>query len=317
MKQYLDLLDKILKTGRHRNDRTGTGTIGVFGHEMKFDMREGFPLITTKKTHLKSIIYELLWFLKGGTNIKYLNDNGVKIWNEWADENGELGPIYGHQWRNWGATSDIVRKFDKLLPESILQANDDSFDQIGNLINILKINPDSRRMIVSAWNVADLPKMALVPCHFGFEVSTSEMTYAEKFEYAKTLHGNEPWFDMNDPRVLAITETPKRYISLIWDQRSVDTFLGLPFNIASYALLLMMIAQIVGMVPYELIGHLGDTHLYVNHIDQAKLQLSREPRPLPQMVLNPLVTEIDDFKFEDFTLLNYNPHPHIKGEISI
>jgi thymidylate synthase len=274
MRQYLDLLQHILDKGIEKEDRTGTGTISVFGYQMRFDLAEGFPVVTTKKLHLRSIIYELLWFLKGDTNIKYLKENKVSIWNEWADENGDLGPVYGAQWRNW---------------------NNDGIDQISEVINQIKNNPDSRRMIVTAWNPSVLPesgvsfsenvasgKAALPPCHAWFQ------------------------FYVADGK-----------LSCQMYQRSCDTFLGVPFNIASYALLTMMMAQVTGLLPGEFIHTLGDAHLYLNHIEQAKLQLTRKPYPLPVMKLNPEVKSIFDFNFEDFTLEGYMSHPHIKGEISV
>ncbi|HRN16209.1 MAG TPA: thymidylate synthase [Xylanibacter oryzae] len=264
MKQYLDLLNRILTEGEKKEDRTGTGTISIFGNQMRFNLDEGFPLLTTKKLHLKSIIYELLWFLKGDTNVKYLQDNGVRIWNEWADEDGELGPIYGHQWRSW--------------PDY----KGGSIDQIQNVINQIKNNPDSRRMIVSAWNVADIDEMKLPPCHCLFQ------------------------FYVADGR-----------LSLQLYQRSADTFLGVPFNIASYSLLLMMMAQVTGLKVGDFIHTTGDTHIYLNHIEQVKLQLSREPRKLPTMKINPDVKNIFDFKYEDFELEDYNPWPHISGAVAI
>lgn len=309
MKQYLDLLDRIIKEGNPRKDRTGTGTIGVFGHQMRFDMKEGFPLLTTKKLHLKSIIHELLWFLQGGTNIKYLNDNGVTIWDEWADKDGNLGPIYGAQWRNWNRYEFEDAPYGEVYTKRI--------DQISNLINTLKTNPDNRRMLVSAWNVGEMQDMLFPPCHYGFQVYTIEMSFDDKMAYARSLYGKDKWWNVNDERVVKILTTPKRYISLMWNQRSVDTFLGLPFNIASYAMLLQMIAQVVDMVPDELICSLGDTHLYLNHIEQAKLQLTREPRPLPKMILKEGHIDMDNWKYEDFILTDYNPCPHIKGDISI
>ncbi|MFC2264694.1 MAG: thymidylate synthase [Prevotella conceptionensis] len=264
MKQYLDLLQRIVNEGTRKEDRTGTGTLSVFGHQMRFNLEEGFPLLTTKKLHLKSIIYELLWFLKGDTNVKYLQENGVRIWNEWADENGELGPVYGHQWRSW--------------PDY----NGGHIDQIQDIVNALKNNPDSRRMIVSAWNVAEVDQMALPPCHclFQFYVANGKL-------------------------------------SLQLYQRSADTFLGVPFNIASYALLTMMMAQVSGLKPGDFIHTTGDTHLYLNHLEQAKEQLKRTPRTLPRMVINPNVTSIFDFKYDDFTLEGYDPLPHIKAEVSV
>lgn len=264
MKQYLDLLDRILNEGAVKGDRTGTGTMSVFGHQMRFNLQEGFPLLTTKQLHLKSIIHELLWFLKGDTNVKYLQDNGVRIWNEWADEDGSLGHIYGYQWRSW---PDYDGGF---------------IDQISQAVHDIKHNPDSRRIIVSAWNVADLKKMNLPPCHLLFQ------------------------FYVADGK-----------LSLQLYQRSADTFLGVPFNIASYALLLMMMAQVCGLEPGEFVHTTGDTHLYQNHLEQARLQLGREPRPLPRMVINPDVKDIFDFKFEDFKLEGYNPHPHIKAQVSV
>lgn len=264
MKQYLDLLNRILTEGTRKSDRTGTGTLSVFGHQMRFDLADGFPLLTTKKLHLKSIIYELLWFLRGDTNVKYLHDHGVSIWDEWADENGDLGPIYGHEWRSW--------------PDY----NGGTIDQISNVIEQIKHSPDSRRMIVSAWNVAEVDKMALPPCHTMFQ------------------------FYVADGR-----------LSLQLYQRSADTFLGVPFNIASYALLLQMMAQVTGLQPGEFVHTTGDTHLYLNHLDQARLQLTRTPRKLPRMVLNPDVKSIFDFKYEDFSLEGYDPWPHIKADVSV
>ena len=269
MKQYQDLLRKILETGSYKSDRTGTGTYSIFGYQMRFDLSEGFPLLTTKKLHLKSIIYELLWFLQGDTNVKYLQEHGVRIWNEWADENGELGPVYGHQWRSWPDYAG------------------GTIDQIQYVVDQLKNNPDSRRMIVSAWNVAEVNKMALPPCHTIFQFYTAPLPDG------------------------------RRRLSLQLYQRSADTFLGVPFNIASYALLLQMMAQVCDMVPGDFIHTTGDTHLYLNHLEQAKLQLTREPRPLPTMKINPDVKSIFDFQFEDFELEGYDPWPHIKAEVSV
>ncbi|NLB85430.1 MAG: thymidylate synthase [Bacteroidales bacterium] len=264
MKQYLQLLKHVKENGIVKTDRTGTGTKSVFGYQMRFDLSQGFPCITTKKLHLKSIIHELLWFLSGDTNIKYLNDNGVKIWNEWADENGDLGHIYGYQWRSWPT------------------ANGESIDQITKLINDLKNNPDSRRHIVSAWNVADVDNMALPPCHTFFQFYVAD-----------------------------------NKLSCQLYQRSADLFLGVPFNIASYALLTLMIAQVCGYQASEFIHTFGDAHIYLNHFEQVDLQLSREPKELPQMKINLKVNNIFDFKFQDFELINYNPHPHIKGQVSV
>lgn len=264
MKQYLDLLQHILDHGVDKSDRTGTGTRSVFGYQMRFDLAGGFPLLTTKKLHLKSIIHELLWFLKGDTNVKYLHDNGVRIWNEWAGPDGDLGHIYGYQWRSW--------------PDY----NGGHIDQITQVINDIRHNPDSRRIIVSAWNVADLDNMNLPPCHafFQFYVAGGKL-------------------------------------SMQMYQRSADSFLGVPFNIASYALLLMMVAQVTGLQPGEFVHTLGDAHIYTNHMDQVKLQLEREPRQLPRMVINPAVDDIFGFKYEDFTLEGYDPHPHIAGKVSV
>ena len=264
MKQYLDLLHHVMEHGVMKSDRTGTGTKSVFGYQMRFSMADGFPLLTTKKLHLKSIIYELLWFLNGDTNVKYLQDNGVRIWNEWADENGDLGHIYGYQWRSW--------------PDY----NGGHIDQIKEVVETIKHNPDSRRIIVSAWNVADLPNMNLPPCHAFFQ------------------------FYVADGK-----------LSLQLYQRSADIFLGVPFNIASYALLLQMMAQVTGLEAGDFVHTLGDAHIYTNHFEQVQLQMSREPRPLPTMKINPDVKDIFSFRFEDFTLENYNPHPHIKGVVSV
>src|SRR5438045_5770667 len=264
MQQYLQLLEHIIKNGTDKSDRTGTGTRSVFGYQMRFDLAEGFPLVTTKKLHLKSIIYELLWFLKGDTNIQYLKENGVRIWDEWADENGDLGPVYGKQWRSWeGADGKVV-------------------DQISELIQQIKTNPDSRRLIVSAWNVADLPDMKLMPCHCLFQF------YVANGKLSCQLY-----------------------------QRSADVFLGVPFNIASYALLTLMIAQVCDLEPGEFVHSFGDVHLYNNHFEQAELQLTRTPFALPQMKINPGVKNIFDFKFEDFELINYQSHPAIKATVAV
>ena len=264
MKQYLDLLNRVLTEGTEKSDRTGTGTISIFGHQMRFNLQEGFPLVTTKRCHLRSIIHELLWFLQGDTNIAYLHENNVTIWDEWADENGDLGPVYGKQWRSWPAPDGR------------------HIDQISTVMNQLKNDPDSRRIIVSAWNVGELDKMALAPCHafFQFYVANGRL-------------------------------------SLQLYQRSADIFLGVPFNIASYALLLQMMAQVTGLQAGDFIHTLGDAHIYLNHLEQVKLQLSREPRPLPQMKINPDVKNIFDFQFEDFELVNYDPHPHIAGKVAV
>jgi len=264
MKQYLDLMRTILDEGHFKADRTGTGTYSIFGYQMRFDLQKGFPLLTTKKLHLRSIIYELLWFLRGDTNIQYLHDHNVTIWDEWADENGDLGPVYGKQWRSWEAPDGRV------------------IDQITSLIEQIKRNPDSRRLMVSAWNPADVDQMALPPCHSMFQF------YVSNGELSCQLY-----------------------------QRSADVFLGVPFNIASYALLTMMVAQVCGLKAKDFVHTFGDAHIYSNHVEQAKLQLSREPRPLPQMRINPDVKSIFDFQYEDFTLENYDPHPHIKAEVAV
>ena len=264
MKQYHDLLRHILENGVQKHDRTGTGTISCFGYQMRFDLAEGFPVLTTKKLHLKSIIHELLWFLKGDTNIKYLQENGVKIWDEWADADGNLGPVYGHQWRSWAAPDGRT------------------IDQISDLVTMIKKSPDSRRLIVSAWNPADVPNMALPPCHCLFQF------YVADGKLSCQLY-----------------------------QRSADTFLGVPFNIASYALLTLMVAQVCGLKPGEFVHTFGDVHLYNDHIEQAKLQLTREPRPLPTMEIDPSVTDLFAFRFEHFTLKDYDPHPHIKASVSV
>ena len=264
MRQYHELMERILREGVEKRDRTGTGTLSVFGHQMRFDLSAGFPMLTTKKLHLKSIVYELLWFLAGDTNIKYLNDHGVRIWDEWADERGDLGPVYGQQWRSWPA------------------ADGATIDQIGKLIEMIGKNPDSRRLIVTAWNPADVDRMALPPCHCLFQ------------------------FYVADGR-----------LSCQLYQRSADVFLGVPFNIASYALLTLMVAQVTGYKPGEFVHTMGDAHLYLNHLEQARLQLSRPPRQLPRMLLNPAVTDLFSFRYEDFTLEAYDPHPHIKAQVAV
>ena len=264
MRQYHDLLRKILDEGVEKSDRTGTGTLSIFGHQMRFDLADGFPMVTTKKLHLKSIVYELLWFLNGDTNVKYLQDNGVRIWNEWADDNGDLGPVYGKQWRSWTAPDGST------------------VDQVSRAIDLIRNNPDSRRIIINAWNVGELKDMALTPCHCMFQF------YVADGKLSCQLY-----------------------------QRSADTFLGVPFNIASYALLTMMIAQVCDLEPGEFVHTFGDVHLYKNHLEQASLQLTRECRPLPTMKINPEVRSIFDFEYEDFVLENYDPHPHIKAQVSV
>jgi thymidylate synthase len=264
MRQYLDLMERVLSDGVEKRDRTGTGTRSIFGHQMRFDLSQGFPLITTKKVHVKSIIYELLWFLRGDTNVKYLNDHGVTIWNEWADENGDLGPVYGRQWRSWPA------------PDG------GSIDQIKEAIDTIRHNPDSRRIIVTAWNPADLPKMALAPCHCLFQFYVAEGR-----------------------------------LSCQLYQRSADVFLGVPFNIASYALLTLAVAQVTGLKPGVFVHSFGDAHLYLNHLEQARLQLARPPRPLPMLRLNPAAKDLFALRYEDFSLEGYDPHPHIKAAVAV
>ena len=264
MRQYLDLMHHVLDEGVEKHDRTGTGTLSVFGHQMRFDLAQGFPLLTTKKLHVKSIIYELLWFLAGDTNIKYLNEHGVHIWDEWADARGDLGPVYGQQWRSWPARDG------------------GTIDQIANLVSTIRRNPDSRRLIVTAWNPADVDRMALPPCHCLFQFYVANGT-----------------------------------LSCQLYQRSADIFLGVPFNIASYALLTVMLAQVTGYQPGEFIHTLGDAHLYLNHLEQARLQLTRSPRPLPTLRLNPQIRDLDAFRYEDFVLESYEPHPHIKAEVAV
>lgn len=315
MKQYHELLEHILANGIDKKDRTGTGTRSVFGYQMRFDLSKGFPLVTTKKVHLKSIIHELIWFIKGDTNTKYLEDNGVTIWREWSDENGDLGPVYGKQWRRWdGAVKDVILE-NLTQEEAEYNINRVEIDQISEVINILKTNPDSRRMVVSAWNVADLPDMALAPCHCLFQFYTTELTLKERVAIYVERH---PTYAMTgEHEFLDSHGIPKRRLSCQLFQRSADVFLGSCFNIASYSLLTMMIAQVCDMVPGEFIYTLGDAHLYSNHLDQAKEQLSRIPRELPTMKLNPDVKDIDDFKYEDFTLEGYDPHPAIKAPVAI
>jgi thymidylate synthase len=264
MRQYLDLMERILKRGAEKRDRTGTGTLSIFGHQMRFDLSQGFPLVTTKKLHVKSIVYELLWFLRGDTNVKYLNDHGISIWDEWADERGDLGPVYGQQWRSWPA------------------ADGKTIDQMADVLAAIRRNPDSRRLIVSAWNPVDVDKMALPPCHCLFQ------------------------FYVADGR-----------LSCQLYQRSADVFLGVPFNIASYALLTLMVAQVTDLEPGDFVHTLGDAHLYLNHLEQARLQLARTPRQLPTMRLNPAVKDLFGFRYEDFILEDYEPHPHIKAQVAV
>ena len=322
MKQYLDLLQHVLDHGTERLDRTGTGTVGVFGYQMRFDLGKGFPLLTTKKLHLRSIIYELLWFLRGETNIQYLHDHKVSIWDEWADENGDLGPVYGSQWRSW--------------PDG----KGGGIDQIANVVEQIKANPYSRRLMVTAWNPAEIEEMALPPCHCLFQfyveppqaaqqgvkgsekgVTRSERTNVsvDNFDASKadndTIVSSLPFTSSHSPSLQE--EPPKGRLSCQLYQRSADIFLGVPFNIASYALLTMMMAQVCGLEPGDFVHTFGDAHIYKNHLDQVRLQLTREPRPLPTMKINPAVKDIFGFQYEDFTLENYDPHPHIRGEVSV
>ena len=309
MKQYLDIMKAILDNGFERKDRTGTGTIGIFGQMLVHDMKDGFPLLTTKKLHLKSIIHELLWFLNGDTNIKYLNDNGVTIWDEWADEDGNLGPVYGHQWRNW--STSVFNK--SATPNG---AGYFRIDQIAVALQQLKTNPNSRRNIVSAWNVSDLDEMRIPPCHYGFQLNTRELSEEERIELIRP-YGFDALILSARTKFMDENNIPKYALSLLWNQRSCDYLLGIPFNTASYALLLMMFAQASNMIHDKLIGSFGDTHLYKNHLEQAKLQLSREPRKLPTMLLTPGHTDMDNLKYEDFQLIDYNPYPSIKADISV
>lgn len=341
MKQYLALMQDILDNGVVKKDRTGVGTLSVFGRQLRFDLKEGFPLVTTKKVHLKSIIHELLWFLNGDTNVKYLQENGVKIWNEWANEEGDLGPVYGHQWREWMDTKmvylwderskDVLRErgyryvgtIAKDNPEESIVIYRKSHDQISKITQQLHDDPDSRRIIVSAWNVGDLDDMALNPCHNYFQFYTTEMTVLERLN----------WFEENEPEKFACTPlhnvekllhiildregVPCRKLSCFYMMRSNDVFLGLPFNIASYALLTHMIAQQLNMVPDELVYSGVDVHLYSNHLEQAKLQLTREPYPLPKLVIKRKPDSIFNYKYEDFELVGYQAHPHIAAPVAV
>lgn len=278
MRQYLDLLNHILENGTEKSDRTGTGTRSIFGYQMRFDLQDGFPLVTTKKIHFKSVVHELLWFISGNTNVDYLKENKVSIWDEWANEDGDLGPVYGHQWRNWGPGVEFIRtEGDEQLRASLFH-----LDQLGYTIDQIKRNPDSRRHIVTSWNPTDVPRMALPPCHCFYQF------YVADGKLSCQLY-----------------------------QRSADVFLGVPFNIASYALLTHMVAQVTGLEVGDFVHTFGDVHIYNNHVDQVKLQLSRDPRPLPRIALSPGITNIDDFTYGDIVLLDYDPHPHIKGEVSV
>ena len=299
MLEYKRLLEHIVRNGVQKHDRTGTGTFSVFGHQMRFDLAEGFPLLTTKRLPFKAIAIELLWFLSGDTNIKFLHDHGVTIWDEWADANGDLGPVYGAQWRSW-----THRKANGSLRP---------IDQIDNVVHMLKTNPDSRRLIVTAWNPAEVDQMALPPCHCLFQFNTRPMTLEQRLRYAGVTAEQ-----VDDPEVfLGIKGYPTRYLDCQLYQRSADVFLGVPFNIASYALLTMMMAQVTNMAPGHFVHSFGDVHLYSNHVEQAQLQLTREPKKLPVVILNPKVKEIDAFRFEDFELVDYDPYPTIKAQVAV
>jgi thymidylate synthase len=330
MKQYHDLMRHVLSNGTFKADRTGTGTKSIFGYQMRFNLQDGFPLVTTKKLHLKSIVHELIWFLSGQTNIEYLKQNGVSIWDEWADENGELGPIYGYQWRSWPGNIVAVRdngtQYEvrdnegwQLITEGT-PVEHESIDQIAEVVNQLKTNPDSRRLIVSAWNVADIPRMKLPPCHALFQFYTRELTSKERHHWYNTheiktkasLHHvphTHEWYDFYG--------VPRRALDCQLYQRSADIFLGVPFNIASYALLTHMIAHQVGMAAGEFIWTGGDCHLYSNHMEQVELQLSRQERPLPKLVIKRKPDSIFDYKFEDFEIVGYDPHPAIKAQVAV
>lgn len=305
MKQYLDLLQHVLDHGTVREDRTGTGTVGVFGYQMRFPLADGFPVLTTKKLHLRSIIHELLWFLRGDTNIKYLKDNGVSIWDEWADKDGNLGPVYGSQWRSW--------------PDG----RGGAIDQIADVVRQIKENPYSRRLMVTAWNPAEIQDMALPPCHCLFQFYVEPAASVDKLNVDTLIgstdkSGASTCQPINLSTCQPINEKPlKGRLSCQLYQRSADIFLGVPFNIASYALLTMMMAQVCGLEPGDFVHTFGDAHIYRNHLDQVRLQLSRDPRPLPTMRINPAVDDIFAFRYEDFTLEGYDPHPHIKGEVSV
>lgn len=312
--QYLALLRHIKENGSQKTDRTGTGTKSIFGYQMRHDLSKGFPLLTTKKLHMKSIIYELLWFLTGDTNIKYLNEHGVKIWDEWADENGDLGPVYGKQWRSW---DNVVLREDACVGDKETHINK-PVDQISELITQIKKNPDSRRLIISAWNVSDLPKMALMPCHCLFQFETDEISEMERVRlWAIKNHKSFSWSEKMTTKMLDAAGAPTRVLSCQLYQRSADVFLGVPFNIASYALLTMMISQVVNMFPGDFIHTFGDVHIYNNHTEQVNLQLSREPYSLPQMRINPTIRDIFSFQFEDFELINYKSYPAIKAPVAV
>jgi len=325
MKQYLELLDNIMKNGCEKGDRTGTGTKSIFGTQMRFNLQDGFPLVTTKKIHFKSVVHELLWILSGNTNIKYLQDNKVKIWDAWADENGNLGPVYGHQWRRWNAPKPV--SYEKSTYSSSSHSQEmtrETIDQIQNAIDLINSDPKSRRIIVNAWNPADLDEMALTPCHAFFQFNCRPLTKEERIkwlmDFDHTIHStvalkNAPE-EVFEERMDELN-VPKHHLDCHLLQRSVDSLLGLPFNIASYSLLTHMVAQVTNTIPGEFVWTGGDTHIYDNHFDQVNLQLTREPYPLPEIKLNPRITNIDDFKFEDIELINYKCHPRIKAPVAV
>lgn len=321
MNQYHDLVQRTLLEGIDKGDRTGTGTRSIFGHQMRFDLSEGFPLLTTKKLHWKSIVHELLWFLKGDTNIRYLQENGVRIWDEWADENGDLGPVYGSQWRSWPAPKRHERRFgeDGEFSEMVLEMT--TIDQISNVVDQIRKSPDSRRLIVSAWNPAEVDEMALPPCHCLFQFYTRPMTLTERINILAErqggldfpVKGNEKYYE----NILAEEYIPTRWLDCQLYQRSADIFLGVPFNIASYALLTQMIAHVTGMQAGHFVHSFGDAHIYSNHTDQVAELLQREVRLPPSVILNPEVTSLFDFRFEDIELLGYDPHPAIKAPVAV
>jgi len=324
MRQYLDLLDDIMKNGCEKGDRTGTGTRSIFGRQMRFDLQKGFPLVTTKKIHFKSVVHELLWFISGDTNVKYLQDNGVRIWNEWCDENGDLGPVYGFQWRRWPSFKESSNKFMSSSSTPNPTHHRDEIDQLAWVIERIKTNPYCRRQIVSAWNPADLPEMALAPCHYAYQFNCRPMSKSERIDWlmnfdnsihSTTALNNATEEDFN--RRMDELNVPEYYLDCMFHMRSIDTFLGCPFNIASYALLTHMVAQVTNTVAGDLIWTGGDTHIYSNHHEQVAKQLAREPKKLPTLKLNPDVTSIDDFKYEDFTLEGYEYHPGIKAPVAV
>jgi thymidylate synthase len=322
--QYLDLMSNVRNYGRLKTDRTGTGTTSVFGREMRFDIRHGvIPVLTTKKMHWPSLIHEIIWYLSGTGNIKYLQENGVRIWNEWADENGDLGPVYGYQWRNWPTVE--YEEWDNPADEPLFYIKEGSIDQIAEVINTLKTNPDSRRIMVNAWNVGQLAEMKLPPCHYTFQFYTEEMTQEERIEWFRKENPDLTHDDLMEifgysadaSEPLEVRSVPTRYLSCKITQRSADVFLGVPFNIAQYSILTTMIAQVVGMAAHELIWSGGDVHIYSNHMDQVNEQLTRMPTASPVLVLNKSVDNIDNFKYSDFSLKDYQSHPAIKAKVAV